>query len=334
VTVVTGDRATARLRAMATDVTLSVLAPEAVAEPALHRARAVFAEVEAACTRFDPDSPLMRANAAPHEWHTVPRVCFEAVSQAWQAHRDTDGLFDPRVLGTLLRLGYDRSLPFRAGRVSVLSGDLPAGPSAVPVRSARSSQPRAPWRPGFDLARCAVRLGPDPIDLGGIGKGLAVRWAAQELAATGAPYLVEAGGDCRVGGAGPDGDGWRIGVEDACTTGDCPELVAVLRLVDAACATSSVRVRTWQVDGRPVHHLIDPRTGDSAHAGLRAVTVVDQDPARAETWSKALFLVGRDRIADVCAERNLAALWIGEDQEIGMSRAMRPHVIWEVDRVG
>jgi thiamine biosynthesis lipoprotein len=331
---------TVRLRAMACDVTLSVAAPAPVAGPALAQARAVFARVEAACTRFDPGSPLMLANAQPQQWHVVGQECFDAVGEAWHAYRETAGLFDPRVLQTLLRLGYDRSLPFRTGQVSVTSagvpsaGHGPARPSAVPVRSALPGHPTTTWRPGFDAGRTAVRLGPDPIDLGGIGKGLAVRWAAQRLAVTGAPFLVEAGGDCCVGGGGPDGSGWRVGVEDPAPAAASDDLVAVLRLVDTGCATSSVRVRTWQVDGRPVHHLIDPRTGDSSHAGLRAVTVVAPDPAEAETWSKALFVAGRDGIAELSARRGLAALWIDEEGTIGMTPAIRPQVIWEAERVG
>jgi thiamine biosynthesis lipoprotein len=243
---------------MATDDTLSVAAPARAASSALDRAATVFAEVEAACTRFSPDSPLMRANASPQEWHTVPRICFDAVAQVWRAHRETGGLFDPRVLDTLLRLGYDRSLPFRTGPVAVHSGGATQGPASVPVRAAAPAVSPGPWRPGLDADRGAVRLGPHPIDLGGIGKGLAVRWAARELACVGAPYLIEAGGDCSVGGAGPDGEGWRIGVEDAAPPPGRPDLVAVLRLADTACATSSVRVRTWEVNGRPVYHLIDP----------------------------------------------------------------------------
>jgi thiamine biosynthesis lipoprotein len=340
---------TVRLQAMATDVTLSVAGHGRDVTLALDRARRVFQRVEAACTRFDPAGPLAAVNAAPQQWHAVPQELFDAVGEAWQAHRETEGLFDPRVLQTLLRLGYDRTLPFRSGPVSigpVSSGPVSIGtasvdgrdgacrPEEVPVRNAVRPPAPGPWCPELDPQRGAVRLGEHPIDLGGIGKGLAVRWAARELAVAGAPYLVEAGGDCCLGGDGPDGDGWRIGVEDPQQAGDHPELVAVLELRGTSCATSSVRVRAWQVNGRPVHHLIDPRTADSAWSGLRSVTVVDPDPARAEVWSKALFLTGRDGIAQACAGRGLVALWVGDDGRLGTSEPIRPLLIWEVERVG
>ena len=66
-------------------------------------------------------------------------------------------------------------------------------------------------------------------------------------------------------------------------------------MTDAACATSSVRVRRWRRGGEQVHHLIDPRSGRSADGGLAAVTVVAADPAWAEVWSKSLFVAGAAR---------------------------------------
>ena len=105
-----------------------------------------------------------------------------------------------------------------------------------------------------------------------------------------------------------------------------PDPVAVLSLTDLGCATSSVRLRHWQVDGSPVHHLVDPRTGDPADTGLLAVTVVGPDVARAEVWSKALFLAGRGQVRRLADERGIAALLVDTDGVVGVSRAMRPHL--------
>jgi len=331
-TTTTTAATTVRLRAMATDVTLAVVAAAEQARPALDRAAAVFTRIEAACTRFDPTSPLMTANASPQEWHVLPPECFEAVAEAWHAYQRTEGLFDPRVLDTLVRLGYDRTLAFAGGAVAVrprLTSDEPTT-GAEPGPGAPDRPVAGPWRPELDAERHAVRLGDHPIDLGGIGKGLAVRRAATELATLGVPFLVEAGGDLAVGGDGPDGGGWSVGVEDPLRGSDRrPDLVAVLRLADLSCATSSVRVRNWEVGSRLVHHLIDPRTGDSSRTGLQSVTVVATDAATAEVWSKALFILGCADIEAACRARDVAALWVQDDGNVGTSPAMRGHVVWE-----
>ena len=307
-------------RSMATDVTLRVAGARPDAEAALGQAQELVERVAATCTRFDPASPLMRVNADPRSWHEVPTQLYDALREAADAYLDTDGRFDPRVLEVLLAWGYDRSLPFASGQVVVASD-----PAA--------SRPRAPgrrrWQPRFDPRRRAVRIGPVPVDLGGIGKGLAVRWAAQALTGSGVATLVEAGGDLQAGGPGPDGAGWLVAVEDP---RGGPDPVAVLGLTDLGCATSSIRLRHWRVDGRPVHHLVDPRTGDPADTGLLAVTVVGPDVARAEVWSKALFLAGRGQVRRLADERGIAALLVDTDGVVGVSRALRPHLRWQADR--
>jgi thiamine biosynthesis lipoprotein len=312
------DEVARTFRAMASEVNLRVIGPAWHAGAALTAAEEVFRRVEASCTRFDPTSALMVANADPQAWHVVPPECYQAVAEAAAAHHRTGGLFDPRCLRTLEALGYDRSLPFAAGPVSL---DLPAPPARATARE--------PWRPGLDQDSSAVHLGPDPIDLGGIGKGLAVRMAADELRHAGEAALVEAGGDCHLLGDGPEGDGWSVAVEDP---GGSDQPAAVLRLADIACATSSVRLRHWQVEGRTVHHLIDPRTGGPSRSGLVAVTVVGLDAALAEVWSKALLLAGPTDAAAVADRHRMAALWIDGHGQLTCSAQMEPLVVWRRDR--
>jgi thiamine biosynthesis lipoprotein len=299
---------------MASDITVHGREPIHSAEgrAALRRALRVFSSVDTTCTRFDPDSPLMRANAHPDRWHTVPHLLYEVVMESHRAYERTGGRFDPRVLGDLVRLGYDRSFAFAGGAVDC---SHPSGIRRLPGR----------WRPRFRGGpRPELHLGGVPIDLGGIGKGLAVRWSAQALSDEIDSFLIDAGGDCLAHGPGPGGDGWRVGVEDPLGPGP----LVVLDLVDQACATSSTRVRHWRSAGRPVHHLIDPRSGKPGGRGLVAVTVVADDTAEAEVIAKSLFLNGSHGIAHEARRRNVAALWIEEDGTVGEGRRMSDHVLW------
>lgn len=300
------------VRAMASDITLygwSASGPRPVVDQAL----AVFTSVHEACTRFDPDSPLMRVNARPDEWHAVPLVLLAAVREAHRAYQRTDGRFDPRILDDLIRLGYDRSLPFADGDVVTDA-----------VESSRDPLP--PWTPQFRYGRQPeLHLGGIPIDLGGIGKSLAVRWASEVLQEHLDDFLLDAGGDCYCEGTGPEGDGWRVGVEDP-FGGDQP--LAVLALEDKACATSSTKLRRWRSGGRPAHHLIDPATGRPGGHGLMAVTVVDDDPTHAEIATKLLFLGGADEIDATARARRCAALWVTTEGDFATSPAFEPCVVW------
>lgn len=167
-----------------------------------------------------------------------------------------------------------------------------------------------------------------PVDLGGIGKGLALRWAArravEHLGAVG--FLLEAGGDMIARGSAGSSP-WHVAIEDPL---GAPDPVATCRLGDGeAIATSSVRLGRWRDgSGRTVHHLIDPATGDPGGHGLAAVTVAWHDPAWAEVWSKALFLEGAARIAAVARTRDLAAWWVDVDGAISMTPAARQRTTW------
>ena len=299
--------------AMASRVSVRLVsaAPQDDAERRLAEALQVFHDVDRTCTRFDAESDLMRANAAGEEWTAVSPHCFDAIVEAHAAYRRTFGRFDPRVLRDLVRLGYDRSLKHAA------PSHRDAG-ALVP----RMALPE--WRPEFRRESREVRIGPIPVDLGGIGKGLAVRWAAERLRPD-VGFLVEAGGDCVCGGVAADGKPWRVGVEDPW---EPAERVAVLEVRDAAVATSSVRVRTWQIAGRDVHHLVDSRTGQPGGDGLAAVTVIDADPAAAEVASKTLFLTGRRGIRTSAEHFGLAALWIDDNGLLGWSSGIEPALVW------
>lgn len=308
-----GTEHVAETSAMASRITVRLVsdATDAEVERRLSDALQVFHDVDRTCTRFDESSDLMCANAHGDEWVPVSTYCFDAISEAYAAYRRTFGRFDPRVLADLVRLGYDRSLKHAA----------PSYRDAVALVP-RMALPE--WRPEFRRGSSEVRVGPVPIDLGGIGKGLAVRWAAEHLR-DGAGSLVEAGGDCLCRGVTADGAPWRVGVEDP---EDPTQPVAVLEVQDAAVATSSVRIRSWQVAGRDVHHLIDPRTGQPGGEGLAAVTVIDPDPAAAEVASKTLFLAGRRGIRTSAEHLGLAALWIDENGVIDCSTALAPSLVW------
>lgn len=260
---------------------------------------------EAVLSRFQASSALSGANglAGSGVWFEAPDRLRSMLATSYRAWRMTDGRFDPRVVTVLEQIGE------RAG---------------VPLPEAWGGGERWLERDG---RRARFRLSA-PVDSGGIGKGLGLRWAlaAARRASRGvAGMLLDAGGDVAVSGRGPDGGAWSIGVEDPVQPG---ELMATVALREGAIATSSVAIRSWNHDGRRVHHLIDPRTGASAETGLLAVTVALPDPAWAEVWTKALFLAGRPAIGDEARARGLSAWWVEEDGSFHMTPAARMQTTW------
>ena len=280
----------------------------------VERALEVFADVEQACTRFVATSPLSNANAAPQRWHRGPAILLNALAAAYGAYRLTDHRFDPRVLDAMVALGYTNVVQFKEGEQVALPASL-----SLPAPASGEWHPKVLPRLGrFHLAG-------DRVDLGGIGKGLAVRWASDRLQRHCKDFLIEAGGDCYCSGHSADRTDWRVAVEDPFGRDDP---VAVLQVSDRAVATSSVRLRHWRVGATEVHHLIDPRTYRPGGDGLMAVTVVASDPALAEVWSKVLFLEGATGIENAAEHRGIAALWVDDDGGLGSSSFVRDALMW------
>lgn len=131
------------------------------------------------------------------------------------------------------------------------------------------------------------------LDLGGIAKGLYAD-ALAELLAGWPGGCVSAGGDLRVWGDGPSGDGWLVGVEHP---GDPNRDIARVRMHAGGAATSGTNRRAWRSGGADVHHLIDPRTGQPGGRTVWSVTVIGQSAGLAEVAATTLFLAGGDPAA-------------------------------------
>jgi thiamine biosynthesis lipoprotein len=304
----------------------------AAAEQAWRLITGEFEVAEQAMSRFRETSDLTRVNRAAGTGRAieVDQRLARALAAADRAGRLTGGRFDARILADLERLGY---------RGADL-GDRPV--SHVTAGGAVSSDPMSttgPTRWLTSMPRVPSVALDRPVDLGGIGKGLALRWAwrvverssALEtpeggIAGPSAGAMLEAGGDLIARGSSPDGGPWAVGIEDP-AGGKDP--LAVIAVSSGAVVTSSVGVHRWRTDeGRTVHHLVDPSTGEPGGEGLLAVTVAGPDPAWAEVWSKTLFLAGADGITELARGRGLAAWWVGEHGRLEMTAAARPSSIW------
>jgi thiamine biosynthesis lipoprotein len=274
--------------------TIAVLAPEDNAEAARDATRCLFAEWEAALSRFRSDSELSRLNTRAGEWVPVSLLLFDVTATALDAAHATNGVFDPTLLRQLVSLGYDRT--FTA---------LP--PIAPPLNEAVG--PGGAWR-GIQLDYGERRIflpAGVALDFGGIAKGMAADAAVERLREMGMSFgCVNAGGDLATFGAAPDGDGWPIGVQGIHAT-------RMITLRRGALATSGMANRQWRQGAFVRRHILDPRTGLPAGTGIWSVTIAAERCAQAEAAAKAAFILGPREGARFLDERNLAGLFALED---------------------
>lgn len=266
--------------------TLSVEA-EAAAGAAV---AAQFAAAEARFSRFRDDSELTSLNRA-----TAPRAVspdlLAALVRARAYVELTGGRFDPTVGAAVLAAGYDRAFA---------PGALDRATAAHPVPPTRFAEV------AIDCARGVVTRPPAvQLDLGGMIKGATADLAARALPAIAA---LDAGGDVVLRGAGPDGTGWEVEVEDPA---DPARVLLALVVRDRAVATSAANRRRWRRGDAWVHHLIDPATGAPAASDLAQVTIVADSAERAEVLAKAVFVAGaRDGAALLATMPTIGAVLV------------------------
>ena len=244
---------------MGTLVTIRVVRPGA--EAAIERAFGWFYEIERTCTRFDPQSELMRLSTSVGTPVPASAILFEAVRFALAIAEESGGAFDPAVGHAMEQRGFDRE--HRTGAV---------------VRTAAGD---GSWRDvELDPERRTITLRrPLLLDLGAVAKGLAVDTAARELRPS-TDFAIDAGGDLYLGGCNPQGSPWSVGIRHPRRDG---ALIDSLRVSNQAVCTSG--------DYERPGHILDPANRQPASA-VASATVVAPSAMLADALATAAFVLG------------------------------------------
>jgi thiamine biosynthesis lipoprotein len=279
--------------AMASACAVRLVAPARMDARAL--AQAAIAEVrriEAAYSRYRPDSIIGRINAAAGAgWQELDAETAGLFDYAHTLHAASGGLFD--VTSGLLRRAWD----FRQPRV-------PDAATLAPLLDLVG------WdKVQRDGTRLRLPLAGMEVDFGGFGKEYAADRAAAALAALGVRHgYVNLGGDLRVIGPRADGSAWAIAIQDP----RAPErTVASLPIASGALATSGDYERFFDLDGRRYCHILSPKSGMPV-ARWRSVSVLAPVAIAAGSYATIAMLKQDDAI-DFLDASGLAYLAIDRD---------------------
>ncbi len=279
-------------RAMGT--TISLLLPEAQFATGFVATQELFSEWEQTLSRFLPESELSQLNRRAGAPVDVGPLLFRVLLAALHAAQETEGLFDPTLLTQMMNIGYDRTFD--------------ALPAITPANK-QIAQSGGGWREiRLDHRRRRVTLPAGVgIDLGGIAKGMAVDAALAQMRLLGIKTaIVNAGGDLAVLGLPADQEVWPLSVKGK-------DMSWVIPFQYGALATSGIDRRHWQQGAKTRHHIIDPRSGESAQSGLWSVTVAAESCQRAEVAAKTAFLLGAEQGRAFLEDSGLSGLLVRTD---------------------
>ena len=278
---------------------------EAAARPLLTAGMAEFDRIESWMSTYRPDSEISRVNRlAAGEAVVVSAELFGIVQRSLEVSALSGGAFDITFdsVGQL----YD----FRAGvrpDAAALSKNLPAIDYRHVLLDPRASTIR--------FTRQGTR-----INLGGIGKGYSCEVVAAMLRKAGVRSgRVNAGGDTRLIGD-RQGEPWVVGIRDPDAA---DRWVTRLALDNEAISTAGDYERFFDDQGVRYHHIINPKTGDSAR-GVRSVTVIGPDATLTDGLDNAVFILGPERgLALIDATPGYGAIVIDAEHNVRLSKALQ-----------
>jgi FAD:protein FMN transferase len=274
------------------------------AQDAAGRGRLFIEEFEAALSRFREESELSRFNRDPDGVVPASPLLRRAVKAGLWAARESGGLVDPTLVEAIIAAGYSSS------RAGVEPASLTEALAAAPARCPGRPNPQADWRRiAVDDQAGTIRRPPGvAFDTGGTGKGLAADMVAEGILRGYSRYVVDCGGDVRVGGFAAQLDPFAIHARHPIDH----EHACIFELTTGGIATSGLDVRIWRrEDGSHAHHLLDPSTGEPAWTGLVGVTALGRTALEAETLSKQALLSGPQTARELLTPRG--GMLIGED---------------------
>jgi len=308
---------TAEAAAMGTHLSFAAFANNHADDAAVRRAFddaiAEIRRIEALMTTWHPSEITRINDAAGKSPVPVSQETYDMVAEALHASAISKGTFDITFESLHGLWKFDEDLD-------------PHPPTETEVKSKLSLvsyhhvKLAAATRTVF-LDTVGVRIG-----LGGIAKGYAVDRAAAILDRAGiTSFFVQAGGDLFTRGRKPNGDEWQAGIRDP--RGEKEKFFALLPVSDHAFSTAGDYERSYVIDGKRYHHIIDPHTGFPATAS-RSVTIYAPTALLADEIDDAVFILGpKDGLALVESIDGVGAVIVDATNNLWVSKRLQGKLV-------
>ena len=254
--------------------------------------------VDGAMSTWKPDSELSRLNEKQDQsgWTELSAPLFEVISRAQDVSALTNGAFDVTV-----------------GPIVNLWGFGPeARPETIPAKAELADLLAVTGWKFLELdpdTRSIRNTPPQYIDLSGIAKGYGVDVVARYLDSEGVQaYLVEIGGEVRARGRKPDGDAWRLAIEEP--SEQARQVNKVVAMDNRSMATSGDYRNYYESEGQRYSHTINPDTGMPISHNLASVTVIADDCMTADALATGFNVMGFERAMRLATRENIPAYFI------------------------
>lgn len=161
------------------------------------------------------------------------------------------------------------------------------------------------------------------LDLGGIAKGYAADEAARILKENGVKHgIVNLGGNVLVINDNPDGQPWKIGVQNPFDPRG--NSIGVVEVNNKTVVTSGIYERYFEQNGKKYHHILNPFTGYPMDNSLASVTIITDTSVDADAMTKNIFYKGIEKGPEyVKSLKGVDAIFITKDKEVYITDGLK-----------
>ncbi|MBI4824904.1 MAG: FAD:protein FMN transferase [Nitrospirae bacterium] len=316
---------------MFTTVTITVVSDsDKKAEEAIDAGFAEIKRIGELINYYSPDSELTAINrAAGKNPVKVSKDTLDNIMKAIHISDVTAGAFDPAI-GPVIKLwGFskDPSKRFVPDKDAVSNALRLIDYKKVKINEATSE---------VYLEDAGMEL-----DLGGIAKGYGADKAIEVIKAKGiTAALVAIAGDIKGYGRRPDGQSWRVGVQNPRPKTDKKsptltkggeggfddDILTALYLTDQAVSTSGDYERFFTQDGKRYHHIIDPKTGFPSESQAISVSVIAPQGYISDGISTGVFVLGSQKGIALLESMGLEGIIVDADMKVFITKGLKGKV--------
>lgn len=296
-------------RALGTDIKIQIVVPEneKLAKNDVAKAEKIFFQEQKIFDRFDPVSEISNLNNKLNHFNNASSDMLYLAGRALYYNKISDGLYDPRIIEILEKIGYDHDFRKKDFSKTEISSEF------QPLKDSLSKDLKIKDNKIYFRRR---------MDFSGIAKGYITDLAAKFLKNTGwENFLIDSGGDIFAAGKNKSGSVWRIAIEGM------PENKLILFVSGKGIATSGISRKKWEIRGKKFHHLVNPKNPNHFSYEIRTVSVIAENTENADSRAKVLVLLGKKKGMEFAEKNKIAAILLDYKGNIFISSEAKRYIL-------
>jgi len=259
------------------------------AEKSIQGIKKMYVEFSNIFSRFDCESELSKLNLSVGEFNTASFHMCEVATIALKFNKETNAFFDPRILNVLEKIGYADD--FKRGNRKFDGDD---NEKFLFFDRNLAEDLKVDGNKVFFGVK---------MDFSGIAKGYITDKIVETLVEQKwENFLVDSGGDMFAQGVDENNKKWTVSIEGI------DENKLMFSLSEKAIATSGIKRRRWEIEGKRMHHIVNPKNPQQFLFDVKSVSVIADSVVEADVWAKTIFLMGRESGMLYVKEHNIAAV--------------------------